>query len=168
MGFLALGIDSFIACAAVGALLSRRSWLPFALLFGICDSGAFLLGTALHWEMSELAATIVGSVALVALGLYLVVVAFASQKVANTRWVWALPFALTLDNISFGLIDNSSSVASSAGLQLVSSSLMALIGVVVSVALVRSIPKVHDNKILTSGIAGGLALVAVPVLMLVG
>lgn len=167
MGFLALGIDSFIACLAVGALLPRRSWLPFAMLFGIADSGAFLLGTALNYEMSELAASIVSGTALLALGVYLVVVAITAQRVANTRWVWALPFALTLDNISFGLLDNSSSVASSAALQLASSTLLALGGVVVSVAIVRAIPKVHENKILTAGIAGVASIIAVPVLLFV-
>ncbi|MEO8850963.1 MAG: hypothetical protein ABI360_04460 [Allobranchiibius sp.] len=137
------------------------------MLFGIADSGAFLLGTALNYEMSELAASIVSGTALLALGVYLVVVAVTAQRVANTRWVWALPFALTLDNISFGLLDNSSSVASSAALQLASSTLLALGGVVVSVAIVRAIPKVHENKILTAGIAGVASIIAVPVLLFV-
>jgi hypothetical protein len=34
MGFLLLGVDSLIACFAVGALVSRRSWLTYATLFG--------------------------------------------------------------------------------------------------------------------------------------
>jgi hypothetical protein len=51
MGFLSLGIDSFIACLAVGCLIDRRRWLPYAALFGLCDSLAFLLGVTLHWEM---------------------------------------------------------------------------------------------------------------------
>ncbi len=167
MGFVALGIDSVIACLAVGALLPRRSWVPFAMLFGTADSGAFLLGTALHYEMSELTASIVSGTALLALGIYLFIVAITAQRVANTRWVWALPFALTLDNISFGLLDNSSSVASSAALQLASSTLLALGGVVVGVAIVRAIPKVHENKIMTAGIAGVASIIAVPVLLFV-
>ena len=45
MGFLLLGVDSLIACFAVGALVSRSSWLLYATLFGVCDAGGFLLGT---------------------------------------------------------------------------------------------------------------------------
>ena len=167
MGFLTLGLDSFIACLAVGALVQRKAWLPFAALFGICDAGAFLLGHAMSWNMSESVADVVSSAALLALGLYLVVVAVVSQKVANTRWVWLLPVALTLDNITFGLIDRawSTSVSVEAAEQLLSSALLGLVGIVLSAAIVRAFPRVHRNKILTAGIAGGAAMAAAPVLL---
>jgi putative Mn2+ efflux pump MntP len=168
MGFLSLGIDSFIACLAVGCLIDRRRWLPYAALFGLCDSLAFLLGVTLHWEMSDEIASIVGSGALVALGAYLLVVAIVSRKVANTRWVWILPFALTLDNISYGMINGADSVALSFWEQLASSACLALLGVVVSNAFVGVIPKVKNNGALTAGIAGVAAIIAVPVLMAVG
>lgn len=168
MGFLALGIDSFIACLAVGALITGKARFAFAALFGIADGGAFLLGTALHWEMSEEVATFVSSAALIALGVYLIAVAILSRKVANTRYVWALPFALTLDNISFGLVDGTSSVAVSFFEQLVSSTLLAMAGLLVSAAIVRAVPKLNQNRILTSGIAGAAAIVAVPVLLRLG
>ena len=166
MGFLTLGIDSFIACLAVGALVNKKQWFAFAALFGVLDSGGFLLGHALHWEMSEDVAEVISVAALVALGLYLVAVAIFSQKVANTKVMWALPFALTLDNITFGLMDNawSSSVSVSAVEQLLSSALMAGVGIMLSTAIVRAFPKVHQNKILTSGIVGVAALVAAPVM----
>lgn len=168
MGFLMLGIDSFIACLAVGALVNRKSWLPFAALFGICDSSAFVLGHAMSWNMSESVAEVVSTAAMVALGVYLIVVAIASQKVANTRWVWVLPFALTLDNITYGLIDHSwsTSVSVEAVEQLLSSALLALIGIGISAAIVRAVPKVHENKILTAGLVGGAAIVAAPVMLL--
>jgi len=168
MGFLTLGLDSFIACLAVGALVNRKAWLPFAALFGIADSGAYLLGTALRFEMPEFVGTIVSSTALVALGLYLIVVAISARKVANTRWMWVLPIALTLDNVSFGLLDRSTSVAASAVEQLVSSTAMALAGVVVAAVVVRAVPKLRQNKPLTAAIAGVAAIAAVPVLMAVG
>lgn len=168
MGFLTLGLDSFIACLAVGALVNRKAMLPFAALFGIADTGAFLLGTALHFEMPDFVASIVSSSALVVLGLYLIVVAVTARKVANTRWMWVLPFALTLDNISFGLLDHSSSVAVSAVEQLVSSAVLALAGIVVSAVVVRAVPKLRQNKALTAGIAGVAAIVAVPVLLAMG
>ena len=49
MGFLLLGIDSLIACVAIGPVVSRRWGVPLAALFGVCDGGGFLLGSALHW-----------------------------------------------------------------------------------------------------------------------
>jgi hypothetical protein len=51
MAWLLLGVDSLIACIAVGPIMQRRMslLLPFALLFGIGDGGGFLLGSALHW-----------------------------------------------------------------------------------------------------------------------
>lgn len=170
MGFLLLGIDSFVACLAVGALVARSAWLPYAGLFGVCDACAFLLGHAMHWQMSESTANIVSSGALVILGLYLVIVAFAAQKVANTRWMWVLPFALTLDNISYGLLDHSWSTSVSVQFveQLLSSSLLALIGILASVTIVRAIPSVHQNRILTAGIAGVAMIIAAPVLLALG
>ena len=53
MGFLLLGIDSLIACIAVGPIIRRRWSVPFAVLFGICDGGGFLLGSAFHWSMPD-------------------------------------------------------------------------------------------------------------------
>ncbi len=43
-----------------------------------------------------------------------------------------------------------------------------IVGSMALVALVRFIPKMHNDKILTAGLAGGLAIVAVPVLILLG
>ncbi|WP_446666515.1 hypothetical protein [Flexivirga sp. B27] len=165
MSFLALGLDSFIACFAVGALLGKKAWIPFALLFGVLDAGAFLAATAFHFEISEAVGTAVSVSALVALGVYLIGVAVFSQKVANTRWVWALPIALTVDNISFGLAEGTSSAAMSFTQQLVSSSILAFAGVMASVAVVRTFPKVQANRVLTSGLAGAATLIAVPVLL---
>lgn len=165
MGFLALGIDSFIACLAVGGLILGKQRFAYAALFGICDAGAYLIGTAFHFEMSETVAQVVSSSALIVLGVYLIAVTVLSRKVANTRWVWALPFALTLDNISYGLVDGTSSVAVSFFEQLVSSALLAGAGLLVSAAVIRAVPKLNQNRGLTTGIAGVLAIVAVPVLM---
>ena len=41
MHFLLLGIDSLIACLAIGALVERRSWVWLAALFGLADAVAF-------------------------------------------------------------------------------------------------------------------------------
>jgi hypothetical protein len=44
MGFLLLGIDSLIACIAIGPIISRAWAVPLIVLFGIGDGGGFLLG----------------------------------------------------------------------------------------------------------------------------
>src|SRR6516225_3596026 len=130
MGFLLLGVDSLIACFAVGAVVSRRSWLTYATLFGACDAGGFLLGTWLHWSVPESTANVVETAVLVGLGVYWLGVALYTRRLSGTRWAWALPFVLSIDNITYGLIDHawSSSVAVQAIEQLISSALLALIG----------------------------------------
>src|ERR1700727_3256461 len=104
MGFLLLGVDSLIACLAVGAVVSKRERLPFAALFGVCDGVGFLIGSAFHWRMPDLTATVVETAVFVGLGVYWVVLAFGSQRVSGTRWMWLLPGALGIENITFGVM----------------------------------------------------------------
>ena len=40
----------------------RRWSAPFAALFGICDGGGFLLGSAFHWEVPDNVGTVVTQV----------------------------------------------------------------------------------------------------------
>ena len=104
MSFLLLGIDSLIACMAVGALVDRRSWVWLAALFGVADAVAFLVGAGLGWALiSEAASEVIAMGTFVLLGLYLLVVAAGTGQL-TARWaVWVLPFALTVDNLTFGL-----------------------------------------------------------------
>ena len=83
MGFLLLGIDSLIACIAVGPIIRRRWPVPFAVLFGICDGGGFLLGTAFHWSMPDRVSNITEVAALGALGLYWIGIALFSRQAAS-------------------------------------------------------------------------------------
>jgi hypothetical protein len=171
MGFLLLGIDSLIACFAVGALVSRRSWLAYAALFGLCDAGGFLLGTALHWSMPDTTAKVLETAALVGLGVYLFVVAIGVRRVSWTRWVWALPFVLSIDNITYGLIDHawSSSVAVQAAEQALSSALLALIGLALGAAVLSAIPETQRRSgVFAAGFAGAALIVAAPLLLAVG
>ena len=156
MGFLLLGVDSLIACFAVGAVLKRQSWPLYAALFGLCDAGGFLLGSALHWSMPDGTANVVETAVLVALGVYWLGIALYSRQLAETRWVWALPVVLSIDNITFGLIDHawSSSVAIQAIEQLISSSLLALVGLLASAAVMRVIP---GSKQRSAAFAAGFA-----------
>jgi uncharacterized membrane protein YhaH (DUF805 family) len=170
MGFLLLGIDSLIACFAVGALVSRRSWLGYAALFGVCDAGGFLIGTAFHWSIPDSTANVVETAVLVGLGVYWLGIALYARRLAETRWVWALPFVLSIDNITFGLIDHawSSSVAVQALEQLISSSLLALIGLLASAAVLRAIPGKQRSTAFAAGFAGAALIVAAPILLAVG
>jgi uncharacterized membrane protein YhaH (DUF805 family) len=171
MGFLLLGVDSLIACFAVGAIISRRSWLLYATLFGLCDAGGFLLGTAFHWSIPDSTANVVETAVLVGLGVYWLGVALYARRLAETRWVWALPFVLSIDNITFGLIDHawSSSVAVQAIEQLISSSLLALVGLLASAAVMRAIPgSKQRSTAFAVGFAGAALIVAAPVLLAVG
>ena len=109
----------------------------------MCDADGFLLGTWLHWSIPDGTANVVKTAVLVGLGVYWLGIALYARRLAETRWVWALPFVLSIDNITYGLIDHawSSSVAVQAIEQLISSSLLALVGLIASAAVLRAIPE---------------------------
>ena len=112
-----------------------------------------------------------GDAVLVGLGVYWVAIAVFSRRVGETRWVWALPFALSIDNITYGLIDHawSSSVAVQAIEQLVSSALLALIGLVLSAAVLPALPGPEQrSRVFMAGFAGAALIVAAPLLLAVG
>jgi hypothetical protein len=179
MAWLLLGVDSLIACIAVGPIMSRRMSLlvPFALLFGVGDGGGYLLGTALHWSYPDnlgfLAPTVVAVI-----GLYWIAVAIVSRKAAaaeenpRARWgIWILPWLLSLDNITYGVVDGVSggaSVWASAGEQALSSALQAGIGLAIGIAIAYSIPALRRRMWLANAAAGGAMLVAAGVLFVVG
>ena len=103
MGFLLLGIDSLIACIAIGALVDRRSRLWLAGLFGVADGVAFLIGAGLGWQLSGGLTEGLEIGLLVAMALYLLVVAGGTRRVTALWPVWVVPFALTLDNLAYGV-----------------------------------------------------------------
>jgi hypothetical protein len=166
MGFLLLGIDSLIACLAVGALVDGRSRLRLAALFGIADGVAFLIGAGLGWTLlSEGASEALEVGTLVALGLYLLVVAAGTRQVAAHWPVWALPLALVFDNLAFGVVgDHAGSVLQQAGEQALSSSLLALVGLLAAAAL----SPVLTRRAAPSRVAGGALLFAAGALVLIG
>jgi hypothetical protein len=166
MNFLLLGIDSFIACMAVGALLERRSWVRLALLFGICDAVGFLIGAGLGWGlMSEAASEVVEMGTLVLLGVYLLVVTAATAEMTAHWAIWVLPFALTVDNLTYGLAgEQTGSVAGEAAAQALSSGSLAYLGLFVAVWL----PRVLPGKVAATRVAGATLLVGAGALFLVG
>ena len=94
MGFLLLGIDSLIACMAIGAIVDRRWRLPLVALFGVADAVAFLIAAGLGWQLSASVTGVLAIGALAALGLWLLVVAAGTRRFADLWPVWVLPFAL--------------------------------------------------------------------------
>jgi hypothetical protein len=180
MGFLLLGVDSLIACIAIGPIMSRRLAVcsTLVVLFGIGDGGGFLLGSAFHLSVSDSLSNVLQTGILVALGIYWIVLAIFSKKAAiaemesKSHWgIWVLPWALSIDNITFGLVDGVPAHASvwfSAGEQALSSSVQAGIGLAIGIALAALFPVVRRRMALANGIAGALLIVSAGVLLAVG
>ncbi len=170
MGFLLLGVDSLIACIAIGGIVSKRARLPLAACFGLGDGLGFLLGTAFHWSVSDQVANVVETGVLLALGAYWIAIAVLARKATGTKWVWILPWVLSIDNITYGLIDHawSHSVAVQAIEQAISSALLGLIGLYIGVALTRAVPAMQRSRLAAMGFAGGALIVAAGVELLVG
>ncbi len=131
MGFLLLGIDSFIACMAIGAIVDKRWRLPLAAVFGVADGAAFLIGAGLGWTISAGVTEVLEVGTLAALGLWLIVVAAGTRRVADLWPLWVLPLALTMDNLAYGVAsDYSGSLLGHAAEQAASSALLAARGAV--------------------------------------
>jgi hypothetical protein len=169
MGFLLLGIDSLIACIAIGAIVDRRWRLPLAALFGVADGVAFLIGAGLGWQLSAGVTEVLEIGTLAALGLWLLVVAAGTRRVAELWPVWILPFALTLDNLAYGAVGEHSAgwLLGHAGEQALSSSLLALIGLLVAGVLLRVLPAM-ERRAVAVRVAGAALLVATGGLVLLG
>ena len=166
MNFLLLGIDSVIACLAIGALVDRRLWVRFAALFAIADAGAFLIGAGLGWGlMSHAASEVIEIGTLVLLGVYLMVVAAGTAQI-TARWaVWVLPFALVVDNLTFGLAgEQTGSIPGEALAMALSSGILALLGLVAAAWL----PRVLPARVEATRIAGAALLIGAGALFVVG
>jgi hypothetical protein len=166
MNFLLLGIDSLIACLAIGALVDRRSWVRLAALFAAADAAAFLIGAGLGWGlMSAAASEVIEMGTLVLLGLYLLVVAAGTAQVTARRAVWLLPFALTVDNLTFGLAgEQTGSIPGEALAMALSSGMLAYLGLFAAVWLPRVVPA----KVEATRVAGAALLIGAGALFLVG
>jgi hypothetical protein len=165
MNFLLLGIDSLIACLAIGALVDRRSWVWLAALFALADAVAFLIGVGLGWGlMSQAASEVIEMGTLVLLGVYLLVVAAGTAQVTARRAVWLLPFALVVDNLTFGLAgEQTGSVPGEALAMALSSGMLAYLGLFAAVWLPRVAPKLEATRV-----AGAALLIGAGALFLVG
>lgn len=170
MGFLLLGTDSLVACIAVGAIISRRFAIPFAILFGIGDGGGYLLGTAFHWSVSDSVSSFIATTALTVLGLYWIAIAiytkWAAKDPNSSKAKWAvlvLPWALSIDNITYGLVSGVPAHALvwfSAGEQALSSAVQAGIGILIAWGLVALFPVLKRQMSLAFAFCGVAILAA--------
>jgi hypothetical protein len=169
MGFLLLGVDSLIAGVAISPIVERRWRLPLAALFGVADAVVFLIAVGLGWQLSEGVTAAVEIGTLAALSLWLLVVATGTRRVAELWPVWVLPWALTLDNLAYGVVGDHSagSLLGHAGEQALSSSLLALAGVLVGVALPRVVPAMA-RRVVAVRFAGAALLLATGGVVLLG
>ncbi len=169
MNLLILGLDSLIACMAIGAIVGGRSCLLLAALFGIADGVAFLIGSAAGWQLSSNVGDVVETGMLVGFGLYLVVVAGLTRRVAPLWPVWLLPWALSIDNLSYALVGEPTAgwLLGHAGQQALSSSLLALVGLLVGMVLPHVFP-VMQRGAAGSAVAGVALALAAGVVSLTG
>jgi hypothetical protein len=169
MGFLLLGIDSFIACMAIGAIVDKRWRLPLAALFGVADGVAFLIGAGLGWTISAGVTEVLEVGTLAALGLWLIVVAAGTRRAAELWPLWVLPLALTLDNLAYGVAsDYSGSLVGHAAEQALSSALLAFAGLVVAAALVPRVVPAVERRAVAIRFAGAALLLATAGFVLLG
>jgi hypothetical protein len=168
MGFLLLGIDSLIACIAIGAIVDRRWRLPLAAAFGVADGTAFLIGAGLGWTISAGVTEVLEIGTLAALGVWLIVVAAGSRRVTELWPLWVLPLALTMDNLAYGVAsDYSGSLLGHAAEQALSSALLALVGLYVAGMLPRVLPAM-ERRAVAVRFAGAALLLATGGFLLLG
>src|SRR5215211_1713605 len=168
MGFLLLGIDSLIACIAIGAIVDRRWRLPLAAAFGVADGTAFLIGAGLGWTISAGVTEVLEIRPLAALGVWLIVVAAGTRRVAELWPLWVLPLALTMDNLAYGVAsDYSGSLLGHAAEQALSSALLALVGLYVAGVLPRVVPSL-ERRAVAVRFAGAALLLATGGFLLLG
>jgi putative Mn2+ efflux pump MntP len=137
---LLLGIDSLVVSVAIAPLFTSRSTrVALALLFGVCDGAATLIGGALGFRFSGPLAGDVASAVLAAYGLYLLIVVWWGWRTL-ARWpVWLMPVLFSLDNLAYGIKARNAGydLGQEAVLFAVSSALMSLIGFTLGAILAR-------------------------------
>ena len=193
--FFLLGVDSLIACIVTGPMFmrarndrrsepaalderkptSRWKWwaiggvsalaVPYGISYGVGDGAGYLIGTLLHFSISDTLSSVLETSLLVGLGLYWIGIFFAARKMQSSeqlqkwswRGIWILPVALSLDNLTFGAVTGvpaNASVWTSAGLQALASAGLGLIGLAAGIGLAVLIPALRTRMYRTFGVVG--------------
>src|SRR5215475_3071053 len=168
MGFLLLGIDSLIACIAIAPLVDKNRRIQLAALFGLADGVSFLIGAGLGWGLfSEATSEVVETGLLVGLAVWLLFVAASVRPMAASWTVWALPLALTADNLAFGIAgEHGGTLLGQFAQQTVSSAVLAYVGILVGLWLPSVVPVMRRGAATT--VAGSVLLLGTGALFLVG
>lgn len=180
MGFLLLGLDSLLACIVISPLVSKWSHrLLLAAFFGIADAIGFLIGVGVGAVTPLMMSAEFGEVLEIGLpailGIYLIGIAFlgftARQAgAASVTWpVWILPIILALDNFSYGLVGSGaggSLMQQAFGEQAWSSALLALMGLLIGVAVVRVLPAMQRRAVAAATSGVGLIVFSVVLITL--
>ena len=147
---LALSLDSFLVCTALGTLdIGRAAKRNLILLFAMCDGIASLMGGVLSARFAGVGLQWLCKFQAVALCLYLLVVVFFANYARivsiNRRTAaifYALPLLLCVDNLVTGLSLSQSSVPFSIFPLIVAlaNALMAFLGLRVGLLASRHLP----------------------------
>jgi hypothetical protein len=209
LAFFLLGVDSLIACIVTGPMFikqqpnehgelaspeerkraSHRKWwaiaglsaltIPYGISYGIGDGAGYLIGTTLHFSVSDSLSTQLQTILLVALGLYWIGIYFVARNMQTSerlqkwswRGIWILPVALSIDNLTYGAVTGvpqNASVWASAGLQTLASAGLGLIGLAVGIGLAIMIPALRTRMHRTFGIVGVGVILAAALLAYTG
>lgn len=139
--------------------------VPYGLSYGVGDGLGYLIGTLLHFSISDSLSSVIETTLLVALGLYWIGVFFVARKMQGSerlqkwswRGIWVLPVALSIDNLAYGAVTGvpaHDSVWASAGLQALASGGLGLVGLAIGIGLAVLIPALRTRMYRTFGIVG--------------
>ena len=149
--------------------------VPYGLSYGVGDGFGYLIGTLLHFSVSDTLSTVLETTLLVALGFYWIGIYLVARKMQTSerlqkwswRGIWVLPVALSIDNLTYGAVTGvpaHASVWASAGLQALASGALGLIGLAVGISLAVLIPALRTRMYRTFGIVG-VGVIATAVLL---
>jgi putative Mn2+ efflux pump MntP len=182
-------MPSAVSATPVSVPASRWKWwaiagvsalaLPYGLAYGVGDGFGYLIGTLLHFSVSDTLSSVIETTLLVALGLYWIGIYFVARKMQTSerlqKWswrsIWILPVALSIDNLTYGAVSGvpaNASVWASAGLQALASAGLGLIGLAIGIGLAVLIPALRTRMYRTFGIVGFGVIVTAAVLAYTG
>ena len=164
---------------ALGGLSLSALAVPYGLSYGVGDGFGYLIGTLLHFSISDTLSTWLETILLVALGFYWIAIYFAARKMQTSerlakwswRGIWILPVALSIDNLTYGAVTGvpaHASVWASAGLQALASGALGLIGLAIGIGLAVLIPALRTKMYRTFGIVGVGVLATAVILGITG